>query len=59
MAAKVLSSVNGSKVIVSSCPAHIVSSRRHSLKNEPEYNIGYSHANKLAGYSARLFCKAK
>ena len=44
MAAKVLSSVRGSKVIVSSCPAHIVSSRRHSLKNEPE--VG------------RVFCKA-
>ena len=51
MAAKVLSSVRGSKVIVSSCPAHIVSPRRHCLMNEPEYNIGYSHANKWAGYS--------
>ena len=49
MAAKVLSSVRGSKVIVS--PAHIVSPRRHCLMNEPEYNIGYSHANKWAGYS--------
>ena len=33
-------------------PGLIVSRRRHSLKNESEYNRGYSYANKWAGYSA-------
>ena len=27
-------------------PTHIVSPRRHSLKNESEYNRGYSYANR-------------
>ena len=33
-------------------PGLIVSRRRYSLKNESEYNRGYSYANKWAGYSA-------
>ena len=33
-------------------PGLVVSRRRHSLKNESEYNRGYSYANKWAGYSA-------
>ena len=32
-------------------PTHIVSPRRHSLKNESEYNRGYSYANRWTGYS--------
>ena len=32
-------------------PGLIVSRRRHSLKNESEYNRGYSYANKWGGYS--------
>ena len=33
-------------------PAHNVCPRRHSLKNESEYDTRSSYANKRAGYSA-------
>ena len=38
--------------IIEEYRAHIVSPGRHSLKNESEYNRGYSYANKWAAYSA-------